>query len=125
MFEDFHSKSDLLPIRSTFCTARHMELDLTSLLPAEFAVDMSCELTPNMPRNHRYALVLIKSLSRSARILCPRLSLDATVPMEQCSAFAICSYERSSKYRNRTAIRNFGGRADTAARTELAICARA
>jgi len=97
IFKNLHSKSDLLAFRSTFCTARHMELYLPSLLPAEFAVDMSCELTPNMHRNHRYGLVSIKSFSRSARILCPRLSLDATVPMEQCSTFAICSYERSSK----------------------------
>ncbi len=67
----------------------------------------------------------LSPLSRSASILCPRLSLEATVPMEQCSAFAICSYERSSKYRSNTAIRNFGGSADTAARTDFAICARA
>jgi len=97
MFKNFHSKSDLLAFRSTFCALLQMELDLPSLLTGEFAIDMSCELSPNVPRNHRYALVLIKSFSRSARILCPRLSLDATVPMEQCSAFAICSYERSSK----------------------------
>jgi hypothetical protein len=96
MFKNFHSKSDLLAFRSTFCALRQVDLHLLSLLPPEFAVNMSCELSPNMPK-HRYALVLIKSFSRSARILCPRLSLDATVPMEQCSAFAICSYERSSK----------------------------
>src|ERR1700693_2959605 len=97
MFKNFHSKSDLIAFRSTFRALRQVDLHLPSLLPAEFAVDLSCELTPNMPRKHRYALVLIKSFSRSARILCPRLSLDATVPMEQCSAFAICSYDRSSK----------------------------
>ena len=82
---------------------------------------MSRELRRNMSGKHGYPC--INPFSRSASIRCPRLSLDATVPMEQCSAFAICSYERSSKYRNKTAMRNFGGRADTAARTELAICA--
>ena len=91
MFQNFHPKSDVLAFCSALYAALQMELDLPGLLPAEFAVDVSCQLAPNMPRKHRYALVLIKPFSRSARILCPRLSLDATVPMEQCSACAICS----------------------------------
>src|SRR5439155_19693136 len=88
------------------------------------AVDVSRKPPRDMAGKHCHPFVPIKTFSRSASILCPRLSLEATVPMEQCKAFAICSYDRSSKYRSNTAIRNLGGSADTAARTELATCAR-
>ena len=64
--------------------SRRVARYLTGLLQAQFAIDVSREVTPNMLRKHRY-----KPLSLSARILCPRLNRDATVPMEQCSAFAI------------------------------------
>jgi hypothetical protein len=83
MLEQFHSKSDLLAFRPAIRAARLMPLDLSGLLRAELAIDMSRDLTRNMPCKHRYPLVSIKLLSRSARILCPRLNLDATVPMEQ------------------------------------------
>jgi len=83
MIEQFKSKSDLLAFRPAICTASQMPLDLSNLLRIKFAVDMSRELARNVPREHRYPLVSMRLLSRSARILCPRLSLDATVPMEQ------------------------------------------
>src|SRR5215475_2509658 len=66
----------------------------------------------------------LKDFNRSANIRCARLKRDATVPIEQPSTRAICSYERSSKYRSRIAMRNLAGNTETALRTLRAACSR-
>jgi len=66
---------------------RQMQVDSLRPSSIELVIDRSCQLARNMSAEHRY----LNSFSRSASILCPRLSLDATVPMEQWSALAICS----------------------------------
>jgi hypothetical protein len=62
---------------------RDVRLHTPCLLLGEFAVKKRSKLARYMPRKHRHPFVPAKPFSRSASILCPRLSLDATVPMEQ------------------------------------------
>lgn len=91
MFEHRHSESDLLAFGPATRAVPHVELGLPRSSLYELPVDISRNLPRYMPRKHRYPFVPIRPFNRSARILWPRLNLEATVPMEQCRAFAICS----------------------------------
>src|SRR5262245_8943499 len=66
-----------------------------------------------------------KCASFCASALCPRLSRDATVPIEHPSVAAICSYDKSSKYFSTSAIRSFGFNCFSAASTDSDISSRA
>src|SRR5207249_1955213 len=91
MLHDRHAESDVLVVGLATRASIHVELGLARVPRRELAVDVRSKPIRHMPRQHHHPLVLTKLCSRSASILCPRLSLDATVPMEQFSAFAISS----------------------------------
>ena len=91
MLHDRHAESDVLVVGPATRASTHVELDVLRVPRRELAVDVRGQPPRHMPRQHHHPFVLTKPCSRSASILCPRLSLEATVPMEQFSAFAISS----------------------------------
>ena len=86
-----HSTSDLLAVELALHAVLHVALDLLRSTFRQLAVEIRREPPRHVPREHRHPREPATPLSRSASILCPRLSLEATVPIEQCRALAICS----------------------------------
>ena len=92
-----HAGTDVLIIGAALRALSQVGLNLLRGSRGQCAIDIRRKLAGDMPRPHRHPFGPFTFFSRSASILCPRLSLEATVPIEQSSALAISSYERSSK----------------------------
>src|SRR5437870_5717900 len=86
-----HGELDALIIGLAMHAAFEMALSVLRLSRRQLAIDIGCELSRHMPAEHDHPFAAMTALSRSASILCPLFSLDATVPLEHPRAFDICS----------------------------------
>ena len=91
MVQKRHPESNLFALSPAAFAPRQVQFDALRRLGGEFAIDMSRQLTRNVPPEHSYPFVPIRLFNPSASILWARLKRDATVPMEQWRICAICS----------------------------------
>lgn len=85
-----HSAADLRGFGAAACAALQVDFDSACVDRIELPCDVRGQIAGNVPVEHQ-SFAPSTFFRRSASIRCPRLSRDATVPMEQLRARAICS----------------------------------
>src|SRR6266446_2450071 len=77
-----HGELDALIIGLAMHAPFEMALSVLRLSRRQLAIDVGGELPRYMPAEHHHPFTGVSALRRSASILCPLFSLDATVPLE-------------------------------------------
>src|SRR5262245_7118385 len=113
VLEEPRGKLNLFQHRPTARARGEVRVDALLLGGGQVTVAVTGQRALDVPREHPPHSSRESAMRTGANFFAsrrwPRLNRDATVLIEQFSAWAMSEYERSSKYRSRMATRSLGG----------------